>query len=441
VSRPIRWDDLGSLRDRVERHGVRRAGFDASIARIHDDNLRRVREGDLDHLVFYGLQSTHFTTDPSIEPALSAKGLVETLTSLQRETFLKTGELDASHVAAPVRARLASLLRAVDAPAGDARLTYFRDIVKTLAPDRRGQETALVHEYFRVMRFIYSKEFVAQRSPQRADAVAELYRTRGLSTDTAIEAGFLVSVGLGVLKSLDPELRIRRTLIVGPGLDLAPRTGLLEAGPPESYQPWAVMDALCAVGLSRVGDLELVAADINPRVVEHLRGSRQAPPTLTLVSGIPESDTVTLSPEYREYFTHLARVVGQEQTDGRSSSATAGHLRKTVKILPDAARMLSAESLDVVTERFERTAFDLIVATNILPYFDDLELTFAIANIASMLAPGGVFLHNEARPSMPELTAAAGMTFEQARQAVIANVRGAPAPLVDSVWLHRKAAS
>ena len=65
----------------------------------------------------------------------------------------------------------------------------------------------------------------------------------------------------------------------------------------------------------------------------------------------------------------------------------------------------------------------------------------AMSNIAGMLAPGGVFLHNEARPALGGITAALGLPFEQSRHAVIANVRGAPAPLFDSVWLHRKTRS
>ena len=79
-----------------------------------------------------------------------------------------------------------------------------------------------------------------------------------------------------------------------------------------------------------------------------------------------------------------------------------------------------------------------MVATNILPYFDDAELMLAMTNIAAMLAPRGVFLHNEARPALNGITTALGLPFEQSRHAVIANVRGAPAPLFDSVWLHRK---
>jgi hypothetical protein len=66
------------------------------------------------------------------------------------------------------------------------------------------------------MQFVYDKEFVAQRSAQADQAVADLYRTRGLSTDTAVEAGYVVYLGLGVMKSLSPDRPVRRVLIVGP---------------------------------------------------------------------------------------------------------------------------------------------------------------------------------------------------------------------------------
>ena len=91
-----------------------------------------------------------------------------------------------------------------------------------------------------------------------------------------------------------------------------------------------------------------------------------------------------------------------------------------------------------MTERVAGAPFDLIVATNILPYFDDVQLMLAMTNIARMLAPGGVFLHNEIRPSMRDVAAAVGLPLEQSRQAVIATVRDAPSPLVDSVFVHRR---
>ena len=203
------------------------------------------------------------------------------------------------------------------------------------------------------MRFVYEKEFVAQRSARPADAVADLYRTRGLSTDTAVEAGFLVSMGIGILKALEPDRRIRRVLIVGPGLDLAPRTGLLEAGPPESYQPWAVMDALVSQGLARFGDLEVVGADINPRVVSHLRRAHDTPPVLNLMTEIRDSETVTLSPEYREYFAGLGRSIAAADAPPAARTPLNGHLRRTVRVGPAAAAALDAQTLDIVTERLE----------------------------------------------------------------------------------------
>src|SRR2546429_4260514 len=89
-------------------------------------------------------------------------------------------------------------------------------------------------------------------------SVAALYRDRGLSTDTAVEAGYLVHLGLATFARLDQKRPIRRVLIVGPGLDLAPRTGLVEASPPESYQPFTLVDSLVALGLARVDDLAVV---------------------------------------------------------------------------------------------------------------------------------------------------------------------------------------
>ena len=66
-----------------------------------------------------------------------------------------------------------------------------------------------------------------------------------------------------------------------------------------------------------------------------------------------------------------------------------------------------------------------------------MELALALTNVAAMLRPGGVFLHNEPRPVIGELSTALGMPFVQSRYATIATVAGAQ-PLSDSVWLHRR---
>ena len=420
AARSVTWADLTpAVRERLQAAGIAADSFAGRLAAIDRDDRGRVQEGDYDHLVFYVLQSAHFTTLPPIEPALSARQYVGRGPDAEAAA--------ARRVPAAVEARIAAFLKACDSGDADPRLAYFRALVSAAGPGdlrRRLVET----QYARAMTFLFEKEFTS-RSPVDT---AVLYQARGLSTDTAVEAGYAVYAGLGVMKALDSSRRIRRVLIVGPGMDLAPRTGMLEVGPPESYQPWAVIDALVGLRLSRLDDLEVVAADINPRVVEHLRRAPQAPPLLHLVSGIGDGDGVTLAAGYREYFAALGAAVG----DAQPAAAPAGHLARTVRVSRDAAAAVQAASLDIVTERFDQR-FDLIIATNILPYFDHVSRLLALSNVAAMLAPGGVFLHNDPRPAVMEDAAAADLVGEQLRQVIIASVRGAP-PLADTIVLHRR---
>lgn len=438
-SRPIAWADLVPLHRRLEVRGITSAAFPSYLKNLRETNARRVREGDLDHLVFYLLQSTRFTKLPPIEPALSAKELVDALPVEKRKAFLSDPSVGRPHVPGSVRARISALLQTFERPSGDARLTYFRDLVSSSFADPRGREPLLASEYLRAMRFVYEKEFVAQRSPRPQETVAELYRTRGLSTDTSVEAGYLVYQGLAILKALEPTRRIRRVLIVGPGLDLAPRTALDEEGPPQSYQPWTVIDALLSLELSRADDLIVVGTDINRRVVDHLRRARAHPPVLTLASEIRTSDAVTVSDDFREYFRRVGSATAENAANARPQASGNGQLRKTIRIRPEVAATVQAETLDIVTERLDGPPFDLAIATNILPYFDDVQLMLALSNVAAMLAPGGVLLHNEARPLVGDVTAALNLPFQQSRHGTIATVRGAP-PLGDSVWIHKRIA-
>ena len=434
-SQRITWTDVAPLRAHLEAEGIRTAdAFAAYVDRVARQNAARVREGDLDHLVFYLLQSTRFTTRRPAEPALSAREFVEALDTRARAEFLEHGRAARADVPLLVRERATDLVKALDASGGDPRLAYFRQLARDALPPAHDRHAALLREYIRVMRFVYLKEFVAARGTEQ---VAGLYRGRGLATDTAIEAGYLVYLGLGAVSALEPGRRIRRVLVVGPGLDLAPRTGLREETPPESYQPWTVLDALLALRLASLDDLEIVAADINPRVVSHLQRARTGTPVLWLETEIETDERVTLTDEYRDYFAALGKALGP--IDVKATPAEpARSLRKVVRVSKGAAETVRAEPLDIVTERIPAAAFDLAIATNIFPYFDDAQLALALGNIASMLAPGGVLLHNEPRPIIGDLSNALGLPFERSRHATLAEVRGADAPLFDSVWVHRK---
>lgn len=425
---PVSWNDLPpAIQQQLERSGLDRARFPAWTADLRARHAARVLEGDEDHLVFYALQSTRITSAPPIEPALSARTLVTTLDPDTRARFLATPEtLPSDRIPADARARLQAIVRAVEGQSDDPRLGYFRALLQGKATDAR-----LTRAYARAMRFLAEQDR-AGHTADAAGAVATLYRTRGLSTDTSVEAGFLVREGLATLRALEPARRIRRVVIIGPGFDLAPRTRFDESIPPQSLQPFAVADALVSLGLSNLASLQIACLDINPRVIAALNRVRQGALTLTLAAGLDASARVSPSAEFQRYVDTLGLAIGSPLA---AEAGRAGRAKgRRVALRPDAVAAITASEADVVLDRTAIQA-DLVVVTNVLPYFDDRELSLALANIAAMLAPGGALLHNEARPDVGAIARAIGLPLVQSRTAILAVVRDAP-PLYDSVFLH-----
>jgi hypothetical protein len=184
--REITWGDIAPpIQDLLSRRGITGDSFSARISDLRLRNRARMREGDLDHVVYYVLQSSAFTRLPAIEPAESAAQFV------------------AAHaIPAPARSRIRAFAAALKHPRSNARLSYFRDILSAERVDAASTDTFLCGEYERAMRFLYEKEFAGKdRTPLVKSA---LYESRGLSTDTSVDAGFVVFLGLGALRQLEP---------------------------------------------------------------------------------------------------------------------------------------------------------------------------------------------------------------------------------------------
>jgi hypothetical protein len=316
-------------------------------------------------------------------------------------------------------------LAALNRPGKDSRLDYFR----TLLPAQE-RVKYLESQYARAMDFLYRKEFAAAGagSAGKGRYLAALYEERGYSSDTQVEANFAVWTALSVLKTLHPSLRLNRVLIVGPGLDFAPRTALLDTVEPQSYQPFAAADALLGLGLADRHRLQIHCVDINDRVIAYLQGFAKRKRRVLILAS-PARD-----PEYQEYFAALGKSIG----------AVAGlppdgaYHRKSLDVGEGIARTITAEKLNIVTERYDPSpGYDLVIATNVLVYCKPVELLLALANIRSMLAGGGYLIHNEFRPEMETFTRLLGLESIEARTLRLS--AGGSAPLVDGFVIHRKA--
>lgn len=224
--------------------------------------------------------------------------------------------------------------------------------------------------------------------------------------------------------------------MVGPGLDFAPRTELIDAIDPQSYQPLAVADALLALSLASDANLRVHSIDVNPRVVRALEAAARELLMLHLFAGILETDGQPIQPEYRGYVHALGRAIGEETT-APSLVASDRRYEHSIAVRPAVARALSVERLNIVTERLiHEPPFDVAVATNVLTYFDDRQIALALANITAMLRPGGYLLHNESRAGLVDTAAALGLPLVHTRATILG---GPPArPLYDTVWLHQK---
>jgi hypothetical protein len=328
-----------------------------------------------------------------------------------------------------VETRLRAFIDALMRAHRDPRSDQFRELIGISLGPGEVPLSLLRNEYARSMRFLYRKEF-----EQGAES---LYHDRGLSTDTQVEANYAVWGMLSALAAKPSARPLNRVLIVGPGLDLAPRTDLVDVYEPQSFQPFAVADALITLKLAERSALRIECIDVNAQVISFLRDfARRKQRLLHLFSGLADRPDRSLTAEFKGYFRSLLGGIGREEPPV-VRPALGARLQKTVLIDQEIARQITASRLDVITERFEPSpGYDLVVATNVLQYFGDAELLLAIANIASMLGDGGFFLHNEARPELAAVTTRLGLPPTQSRTFLIAGTRANG--LFDGAAIHQK---
>jgi SAM-dependent methyltransferase len=212
-------------------------------------------------------------------------------------------------------------------------------------------------------------------------------------------------VDYGVDRALEAAARarptaatVRRVAIVGPGLDFTDKLGGYDFYPQQTIQPFAVIDSLIRHGLSDRSTLRVTAFDLSPRVIQHLetaraRAAKGTPYGLVL----PRNTDRTWTPGLVAYWQRLGDRIGDTAT-AVTPPATAGRVQvRSVRVRPSVVLATAARDLNIVLQREEGPAsekFDLLIATNILVYYDTFEQSLALANIASMLKPGGLFLTN-----------------------------------------------
>ena len=313
--------------------------------------------------------------------------------------------------------RLRDLALAVAEPGDDERLRLARAVFERRRPhaavtDRAAVEDWLVEAVARVRR--EQDLFAADLARIRAlpDATAQmagrspLFRDRGIALDTSLRPGFALEEALR--DALDRGLltagSVRRVAAVGPGLDFVEKAEGQDFYPPQSMQALALADSLLRLGLSRPESLSITAFDISPRVVDHLERARtRARGGEGYVLQLPRPVEGWTAP-FVAYWRRLGDAVG-EPAEAVRPPPSAGALEvRAVRVRPEVVAAVREVDLNVVYQRLDlppAERFDLVVATNILLYYDTFEQCLALANVARMTAVGGLFLSNNAVLELP----------------------------------------
>ena len=365
----------------------------------------RVLRADEDSLAYLLVYGATFTTAPRI-----TRAFLDEVTA--RAVADGTGPAGVERVVvAAIHARVGDLVSAAAAPGADERLAWVRATFDRLGlrvdtPVGAARARAYLLENFarvtRDSRQLGAALSEGQAGGERADFArrAHLFATRALASDTSWPIAFAVHDALADLRARQvlPAGGVRRVAVIGPGLDVIDKAEGQDYYRPQTVQPFATVDSLIALGLASGRAVRVTTFDVSPRVNQHLGrlvgGAAAAPYDLQLTL----DPAVPWTPEAGVWWRDAGRHVGTA-VDAAVPPRTAGALeRRAVRVSPDVLRLFTPLDLNIVYQRADLARderFNLVVATNVLIYYDRFEQALATANIAAMLAPDGILLTND----------------------------------------------
>ena len=201
-------------------------------------------------------------------------------------------------------------------------------------------------------------------------------------------------------RGLLPNRPVARVAIVGPGLDFADKQEGFDFYPPQSLQPFTLVDSLLRCELASRSSLRVTTLDVSPRVNAHLRAAVSRG-TYRLV--FPWNTDAGWTEEAAGYWKRAGDRIGVPSAVD-ATPLLPGVRARAVTVAPEIVRMIRPLEASIVSDRVDlpdRERFDLVVATNVLLYYDTFEQTLALDAIAAMLRPGGVLLTNDAVLEVP----------------------------------------
>jgi hypothetical protein len=378
-------------------------------------------------------------------------GEEDSLTNLLRfgVTFTKEYRIDDDYLVRYGRSSLVNsfaenrandLIKALAAPNGNQGFVEMRAFVEKQgyslnSPAQRQKLKAyLLADLVRMQ-----KELLQARTEAKTNRDQE-FQHRGISLDSNLWPDYDLELHLkGMIdKGLLKPGSIRRVAVVGPGLDFVNKQEGVDFYPPQTVQPFAVLDSLFRLGLSSPGTVEMYTFDISQRVNLHIAAARKNTAAgrsytmqLPWFAGGRWTDSFRTS--FTRYWQTLGSKIGEAVPPIPVPQSATGYETRAVKVRPGIVSRITPVDMNIVYQRLPLTAderFDLIIGTNIFIYYGAFEQSLARANIAAMLKPGGHLLSNDKLPD----TVPSGLD-----QVMVTEIPMTPPPVItDYIYCYRR---
>jgi hypothetical protein len=162
------------------------------------------------------------------------------------------------------------------------------------------------------------------------------------------------------------------------------------------------MDSLLRLGLADAKGLDVTTLDLSPRVNAHVRRMRQrAAAGRSYTLQLLRETGAGWREEFTAYWQRFGDQIGVQAKPAALPEGVEGLAIRAVRIRAGSVLRVRAADLNVVLQRLEGAGYDLVVATNILVYYDLFEQCLALENVERMVRPGGFLLSNNALLELP----------------------------------------
>ena len=241
---------------------------------------------------------------------------------------------------------------------------------------------------------------------KKGSDLSQQFKDRGISTDSNLYPDYMVDLQLRKLmeQGLLKPGSIHRVAIVGPGLDFVNKNSGSDFYPPQTTQPFAVIDTLARLKLADPNTVEVYTFDISARVNKHVERARAEAKagksyTIQLLSSPSDQWNKDYASGFLEYWQKLGNQIGKPVAKIPVPEAAAGIWNRAISVRPDVVLRVFPVDMNVVFQTVPLPPdkqFDLVIGTNIFVYYGSLEQSLARANLATMIKPGGFLVTNEA---------------------------------------------